>query len=248
MIERTVDLEKANKEMESFSYSVSHDLRAPLRHINGYLDMLKEELGGGITEKGRHYMEVINASAIHMGQLIDDLLSFSRMGRGQMAMQTIDMDFLVKETIKTFSKEIDEGGVKIEISHLDPIEGDMAMMRVVLMNLVSNAIKFTSKTGEPVIRIGSELNENEAVYHVSDNGAGFDMKYAERLFGVFQRLHSDGDFEGTGIGLATVKRVIDRHGGRIWAEGSPGRGASFFFSLPKKHDRITEKEISGGVS
>jgi light-regulated signal transduction histidine kinase (bacteriophytochrome) len=210
--------------------------------------MLKDELGGGITEKGRHYMEVINASATHMGQLIDDLLSFSRMGRGQMAVQAIDMEFLIREIIKTFAKEIGERGVKVEISHLDPIEGDMAMIRVVMMNLISNAIKFTSKTPEPLIKIGSELNENETVYHVSDNGAGFDMKYANKLFGVFQRLHGEADFEGTGIGLATVKRVIDRHGGRIWADGSPGSGASFFFSLPRKHDIVTEKEISGGMS
>jgi light-regulated signal transduction histidine kinase (bacteriophytochrome) len=168
-----------------------------------------------------------------MGQLIDDLLSFSRMGRGEIRIQSVDMRSLINDVMMTLSEEIKRRNIKIVISNMEKAEGDAAMIKIVMMNLVSNAIKFTSKTADAEIEIGSEPDENSVVFHVRDNGAGFDMRYVDKLFGVFQRLHGEAEFEGTGIGLATVKRVIDRHGGRVWAEGSPGSGACFYFSLPR---------------
>jgi PAS domain S-box-containing protein len=238
--ERTADLEMANRELESFSYSVSHDLRAPLRHITGYLELLNEELAGLMKEKTLHYVNIINSSALLMGQLIDDLLSFSRMGRGEIRIQTINMRSLIDDVIMTFSEEIKKHNIKLRILNIDEAKGDAAMIKIVMMNLFSNGIKFTSKTPNAEIEIGSESDGNSVVFHVRDNGAGFDMRHADKLFGVFQRLHGEAEFEGTGIGLATVKRVIDRHGGRVWAEGSPGGGACFYFSLPKAEndDRI----------
>jgi PAS domain S-box-containing protein len=230
--DRTSALEKANGELESFSFSVSHDLRAPLRHITGFLELLKRETGELPGEKTRHYMDVITRSAERMEQLIDDLLAFSRMSRSEMTSRQVNMELIAGEALAAFSEEIRARNIRIEVATLCRGHGDEAMLRVVFMNLISNAVKFTSKVEGPEIKIGCERAENEIIYFVRDNGAGFDMKYSGKLFGVFQRLHSADDFDGTGIGLATIKRIIDRHHGRVWAEGAPGQGACFWFSLP----------------
>jgi PAS domain S-box-containing protein len=236
--ERTADLESANQELESFSYSVSHDLRAPLRHINGFLGMFRLEMGDVTNEKANHYMNVIEASATRMGLLIDDLLGFSRMGRTDLSKCAVDIGKLADEVLAGFSKEIGSRAVAVTRKLLPPVQGDSSMLRIVLTNLISNAMKFTSKIADQKIEIGCDVIDGENVFYVKDNGAGFDTRYAEKLFGVFQRLHSETDFEGTGIGLATVKRIILRHGGRVWAESEPGRGACFHFSLPS----LVEKE------
>jgi light-regulated signal transduction histidine kinase (bacteriophytochrome) len=177
-------------------------------------------------------MDVINRSADRMEQLIDDLLAFSRMSRSEMSSRPVNMELIAGEAMAAFSEEIRSRNIRIEVAPLCRSHGDEAMLRVVFMNLVSNAVKFTSKVVNPEISIGCERADNELIYSVRDNGAGFDMRYAEKLFGVFQRLHSSDDFDGTGIGLATVKRIIDRHHGRVWADGAPGQGACFRFSLP----------------
>lgn len=232
VITRTAEMENANKELESFSYTVSHDLRAPLRHINGFLTMFRNEVGDTVNEKALHYMEVITESAGRMGQLIDDLLSFSRMGRTELTIRTVDIGKLADEVLAGFSEEIGEKNIIVARGLLPLVQGDEAMLRVVLTNLISNAVKFTSRTENRRIEIGCVSNNGESICHVKDNGAGFDMRYADKLFGVFQRLHNERDFEGTGIGLATVKRIIQHHGGRVWAEGEVDRGARFYFSLP----------------
>jgi PAS domain S-box-containing protein len=232
VMDRTAEMEKANRELESFSYTVSHDLRAPLRHINGFVTMFRNEVGEIANEKARHYMEVISESAGRMGQLIDDLLSFSRMGRTELTIRTVDIGKLADEVLAGFSEEIGEKNIIVTRGCLPLVQGDEAMLRVVLTNLISNAVKFTSRTENRKIDIGCDSQNGESICHVKDNGAGFDMRYVDKLFGVFQRLHSEKDFEGTGIGLATVKRIVQHHGGRVWAEGDVDRGARFYFSLP----------------
>jgi PAS domain S-box-containing protein len=234
---RTAELEKANKHLESFSFSISHDLRAPLRHITGFLEMLRREIGSASGEKAEHYMDVITESSKRMGRLIDDLLSFSRMGRAFISKKIINTDSLVADVIKEYEEEIKAGNISFIIHTLAPINGDPSLLHVVFTNLISNAIKFTARVPEPRITIGCETENNESVFYVRDNGAGFDMAYADRLFGVFQRLHNDRDFEGTGIGLAMIRNIIERHGGRVWAEGEPGKGACFYFTVP------VEKEV-----
>jgi PAS domain S-box-containing protein len=238
---RTLDLENANKELESFSYTVSHDLRAPLRHINGFLEMLKRELGALPGEKAEHYMKVVNESAAHMGTLIDDLLSFSRMGKADLVSKTVNIEALVNDCLETFSEEILQRGIKISIKPLLNVQADSALIQVVLMNLISNAVKFTAKSPAPEIEIGAEASDSGKIFYIRDNGSGFDMRYADKLFGVFQRLHTGNEFEGTGIGLATVKRIINRHGGRVWAESEIGKGAVFYFSIPDNSDSNRKK-------
>jgi signal transduction histidine kinase len=232
--ERTVKLEEANKELEAFSYSVSHDLRAPLRHIDGFIELLQEQMGAGVDEKSRHYMATISDSARRMGMLIDDLLSFSRMGRQEMSKIQVDLGALVQEVIREFEPEMRGGTVHWQVANLPVVTGDRAMLRIVLVNLVSNALKFTRKCPQPEIEIGWEPGKGtEMTVFVRDNGMGFDMKYVDKLFVVFQRLHRSDEFEGTGIGLANVHRIISRHGGKTWAEGQMGQGATFYFSLPQ---------------
>jgi len=230
--ERTYELEKANRELDSFSYSVSHDLRAPLRHISGFIEMMKLETGSTAGEKLNHYMDVILDSSKKMGQLIDDLLSFSRMGRTSISNQHVKMNMLVNDVLKDFSDEIQAGKILLKTSPLPDVKGDRALLRVVYVNLISNAIKFSGKTAKAEISIGSRIVDNENIFYVQDNGAGFDMSYADKLFGVFQRLHSDREFSGTGIGLAIVKNIIERHNGRVWADSKPGKGACFYFVIP----------------
>jgi light-regulated signal transduction histidine kinase (bacteriophytochrome) len=235
--ERTAELAAANKELEAFSSSVSHDLRAPLRHIDGFAGLLRESTGATLDEESRHYLDTISNEAKRMKMLIDDLLSFSRMGRAEMSTVRVDLGELTREAIRELGPEPVERVIEWTIGELPVVSGDRAMLRAVLANLLSNAVKFTRSRAPAKIEIGCLSDptspESETVIFVRDNGTGFDMRYADKLFGVFQRLHRTSEFEGTGIGLANVRRIIDRQGGRTWAEGTVDGGATFYFSLPR---------------
>lgn len=233
VVERTRQLEAANQELESFSYSVSHDLRAPLRAVNGYAVMLKEDFQDKLGEEGNRVINVITHNARLMGQLIDDLLGFSRMSRKEIVGIKIDMEALFKVCVR---ETIERQPVlpQIIIHKLLPCYADINLLRQVVLNLVGNAVKYSSKAEQPIIEIGCIKDAEKRIYYVKDNGVGFDMKYSKKLFGVFQRLHSSQEFEGTGVGLALAKRIINKHGGSIWAESAPGDGATFYFSMPIK--------------
>jgi PAS domain S-box-containing protein len=234
VVDRTVQLEAANKELEAFAYSVSHDLRAPLRHTTGFLELLQKKSVTALDDQGRHYMDAISDSTQKMGQLIEDLLSFSRMGRQALSRRAVDLKKLVRGVIDDCGAEDADRTIDWRIGDLPTVEGDAALLRMVLVNLIDNAVKFTRSREKARIEIASLPGRtSEAVIFVCDNGVGFDMAYADKLFGVFQRLHSADDFEGTGIGLANVRRIIARHGGRVWAEGKPEQGATFYFALPQ---------------
>jgi PAS domain S-box-containing protein len=235
VLERTSQLEAANKELEAFSYSVSHDLRAPLRHVMGFVNLLRESAGPSLSEKNVRYLTTISESAKRMGVLIDDLLAFSRVGHSEMKKVEFALDELVRETLGEFRAETRQREISCEIQALPIVWADRALLRQVLLNLISNAVKFTAARHDARIEIGSHpATDGESVIFIRDNGAGFDPKYAGKLFGVFQRLHSQTEFEGTGIGLANVQRIVHRHGGRVWAEGAVGAGATFYFSIPKQ--------------
>jgi signal transduction histidine kinase len=225
-------LEAVNAELEAFSYSVSHDLRAPLRHMSGFASLLERHAGGQFDDKARHYLATITKAARQMGTLIDDLLAFSRLGRSPVNLQAVDHAALVAELIR--EGRLDAPPVRWEIGPLPTSRGDATLLRQVWSNLLGNAVKYSRKTPEPLIAVSAQRDETalETVFSVRDNGVGFDPKYAAKLFQVFSRLHSDAEFEGTGIGLALVRRIVARHGGRTWAESEPGRGATFHFSLP----------------
>lgn len=231
--ERTAKLEEANKGMEAFSYSVSHDLRAPLRHINGYLELLKKRNMDQIDEKGLHYMETISEAASRMGQLIDDLLEFSRAGRSELKRNAMSMDKVLKDAMTILEPEIKDRKIEWSIEDLPEVYADYSMIRQVWVNLIGNAIKYSKHRETATIHIGHIAEGTDDIFYVRDNGAGFDMNYAQKLFGVFQRLHSTEEFEGTGIGLANVRQIINRHKGRTWAEGEVDKGATFYFSIPK---------------
>jgi PAS domain S-box-containing protein len=228
-------VETANKELESFSYSVSHDLRAPLRHIGGYVDLLQKNVASALDPKSLHYLTTISESAKRMGLLIDDLLTFSRIGRMELQTTAFNLGPAVEEVLEDLRPETEGREIDWDIGALPDVYGDRSLIKLVLQNLIGNAIKFSSSRPRARIEIHAVSGEEDkTVVFVRDNGVGFDMKYSDKLFGVFQRLHSSGQFEGTGIGLANVQRIIHRHGGDTWAEGAVDKGATFFFSIPKK--------------
>jgi light-regulated signal transduction histidine kinase (bacteriophytochrome) len=284
VVERTAQLQAANEEMEAFSYSVSHDLRAPLRHVLGFVELLQNEAGPSLSEKSLHHLTTISEAAKRMGDLIDELLAFSRIGRAAVQKADVNLDELVRETLGDFQAETKGRKIEWNIHPLPVVRADRALLRLVLVNLISNAVKFTGHRARAKIEIGcapacvadlprrcaSTAGANaadeqtqpgampaqqpvqhttarrrpggdaETVIFIRDNGAGFDPRYADKLFGVFQRLHSRDEFEGTGIGLANVQRIIQRHGGRVWAEGVVDGGATFYFSIPKQNEGINE--------
>ncbi|MBV8473648.1 MAG: hypothetical protein JO234_09550 [Hyphomicrobiales bacterium] len=226
---RATELEASNKELESFAYSVSHDLRAPLRHVFGYAELLQKQAASSLDDKSQRYIKTIQESAKRMGILIDDLLSFSRVGRAETRMAAVNLEQLVNEVIETSGRDI-----VWKVSALPRCFGDRSLLRLVVANLIGNAIKFTRARSPAVIEIGCAEQDGDTIeVFVRDNGAGFDMRYANKLFGVFQRLHSTDEFEGTGIGLAIAQRVIHRHGGEVRADGALNNGATFYFSIPK---------------
>ncbi len=232
--ERTAQIEAAYHEMEAFSYAVSHDLRAPLRHIEGFAGMLKDKASGSLDESGRQILENISISSRKMSRLINDLLTFARMGRTQMHKTRVKLTDLIQEVLYDMNKEIEGRAIEWRIGSLEAVDGDPAMLRLVLVNLISNAVKYTRVRTPARIEIGQTSTDAESIFSIRDNGVGFEMSNAKKLFGVFQRLHRADEFEGTGIGLANVRRIIERHGGHTWAEGAVNQGATFYFSLPKQ--------------
>ena len=233
--QRAAEREAAMKELDAFAYSVSHDLRAPLRHISGFASLLQASAGPSLSDQSRHYLAEITGSAIQMGKLIDDLLQFSRMGRTELRQHRLELAGLVAECIQQLKPEINGRNILWQQNPLPAVQADPALLFQVLINLLSNAIKYTRPRDPAMIEIGcASETDHETVIYVRDNGAGFDMRYSDKLFGVFQRLHTDEEFEGTGIGLANVRRIIARHGGRTWAEGKVNEGATFYFSLPSR--------------
>ncbi len=231
---RTAELEEANKELEAFSYSVSHDLRAPLRHIEGFVEILRTSKSPGLDQESQRHLATIASSARQMGRLIDDLLAFSRTARAELRKTKVNLATLVHATISDLRGEADKRNVQWRIHELPNVEADQSLLRQVLFNLIGNALKYTRDRKAARIEIGATSDEAETVIYIRDNGVGFDMRYAPKLFGVFQRLHRSTEFEGTGVGLANVRRIISRHGGRTWAEGEINKGATFYFSLPKR--------------
>jgi signal transduction histidine kinase len=232
--ERTTDLEAANKELEAFSYSVSHDLRSPLRAIDGFVGMLLEDHAKSLDAEGRRLLDVVVKNARKMGALIDDLLEFSRLGRTAMRASPVDMKALVDEALQELLASSPGRRIETKVAALPAAFGDRTLLRQAWVNLLGNAVKYTRQRSVATIDVGGSAGDPENTYWVKDNGAGFDPRYADKLFGVFQRLHSESEFEGTGVGLALVQRVVNRHGGRVWAEGAPGAGATFTFTLPGK--------------
>jgi PAS domain S-box-containing protein len=230
--ERTAQLQAANKELEAFSYSVSHDLRAPLRHINGFSQALLEDYADKLDEEGRGYLQEVRGASQEMAQLIDDVLQLARVTRSEMRREAVNLSELAQSVIAELRKADVRRQVSVHVEEGLSTHGDKRLLRIVLSNLLSNAWKFTSKEAQPEIISGHEQRDGETLYFVRDNGAGFDMAFADKLFGAFQRLHTADEFEGTGIGLATVQRIINRHGGRVWAEGAVNQGATFYFTLP----------------
>jgi signal transduction histidine kinase len=233
LAKRALDLQTANKELEAFAYSVSHDLRAPLRHVVGYAELLQKHAASTLDEKAVRYLKTILEAAKRMGNLIDDLLGFSRIGRAETNKATVNLEQLVAQVVAELSQDVSGRDIAWNIGALPVCHGDRAMLRMVFTNLLSNAVKFTRQRSRAEIEIGCRQVGNDRMeIFVRDNGAGFDMRYAAKLFGVFQRLHLPEEFEGTGIGLATVQRIVHRHGGTCRAEGAVDHGATFYFTLP----------------
>jgi PAS domain S-box-containing protein len=235
LAERTKQLETVNRELESFSYSVAHDLRAPLRAIDGYARMILKKQGDKFDKDILDKFGVIRSNAILMGQLIDDLLAFSRLGRKHISLTLLDMDALVRDVWKEMQNMNPGRNMVLTVNNIPPGYGDRALIKQLYINLLSNAVKFTKNRDTAHIEAGGYSDGNEVVYYVRDNGVGFDMQYYDKLFGVFQRLHSADDFEGTGVGLAIVERIVHRHGGRVWAEGKIDQGACLYFTLGGKY-------------
>jgi light-regulated signal transduction histidine kinase (bacteriophytochrome) len=232
--DRTAQLEAANKELEAFSYSVSHDLRAPLRAIDGFSRVILEDYFDKLDDEGKRVIHIIRGNTQKMGQLIDDLLVFSRLGRQEIKVSDVDIENLATGVLKELNDIVPERKIQFDVRKLPSAHGDKAMIRQVFANLLSNAIKFTRPNENGMIEVGGSNDGDQNTYYVKDNGVGFDMQYENKLFGVFQRLHSTEEFEGTGVGLAIVQRIIHRHGGRVWAEGKVNEGATFYFTLPRR--------------
>ncbi len=232
MAERTVQLELANTELKAFAYSVSHDLRAPLRAIEGFSRLLLEEHLDRLDHKGQHYLQRVRSNAQKMDQLIQDLLAFSRMGRAALDIRPVQPTAIARQVFSELRREEPTRQVQFSLTDLPSCQADAALLKQVFVNLLSNALKFTRQERLTHITVGYRQTGSEGAYFVQDNGVGFDMRYIDKLFGVFQRLHSVEEFEGTGVGLAIIKRIIHRHGGLVWAESYPNQGATFFFTLP----------------
>jgi PAS domain S-box-containing protein len=238
VVERTAELEASNRDLEAFSYSVSHDLRAPLRHINGYVNLLNDRFRDDLPDLAKHYLSSITEASRQMGTLIDNLLDFSRSGRQEVIRVKLDMNILLKEAIEEVVPENEERTINWSLEELPQLFGDSIMLKQVWINLLDNAVKYTRNTNPTEISVGFKAENSSYVFYVRDNGVGFNMNYAQKLFGVFQRLHSQSEFEGTGIGLANVQRIIHKHNGQVWAEAESGKGAVFFFSLPKQNGEL----------
>jgi signal transduction histidine kinase len=231
--DRTAQLEAANKELEGFSYSVSHDLRTPLRSVVGFAEALLEDHGRELSDEARRKVNVVHGEGRRMGVLIDDLLAFSRLGRKTLQTTEVNMGALARTTWNALMAQRDATAAEIDIGALPAAQGDRALLGQVFVNLLSNALKFSAKAAHPSISVSAISDAREHIYFVRDNGAGFNPKYRDKLFGVFQRLHDASEYPGTGVGLALVQRIVVRHGGRVWAEGQPGEGATFYFTLPR---------------
>jgi light-regulated signal transduction histidine kinase (bacteriophytochrome) len=226
------ELQKANQELEAFTHSVSHDLRAPLRAIGGFANILLKDFAPQLPDEARRVVSIIVSSAAQMSHMIDGLLDLSRIGRQSLSIETLDITPLITETLNELCRDDHRRQVEVKLRDLPRCLGDAAMLKQVFTHLLSNAFKFRAQTKNPIIEIGAHAGNPEHTYFIRDNGIGFDMQYAQRLFGVFGRLHPEGDFEGHGLGLALAQRIIHRHGGRIWAEAQVNKGATFFFTLP----------------
>ena len=231
--ERTQQLETAVKDLESFSYSVSHDLRAPLRAIDNFSSILQEEHGSRLDEEGHRLLRIVRKNSVTMGNLIDDILAFARAGRRDLVLSDVDLEAMIRDVLEDLAPAMTGRQVTVSTRSLPHVRADVSALRQVVVNLLSNALKFTRPRPLACIEIRARTQGNEIICAVQDNGVGFDSEYVHRLFGIFQRLHDADEFEGTGIGLGIVKRIIDKHGGRVWAEGSPDAGATFYFSLPR---------------
>jgi light-regulated signal transduction histidine kinase (bacteriophytochrome) len=231
--ERTRQLEAANDELGAFSYSVSHDLRAPLRAVNGYTSILLEDFSSGLPEEGLGFLKRVKENGDHMGHLIDDLLAFSRLGRQALRVQRVHTRGIVDRALAQLAPATEGRQIDLVIGELPDCDSDATLLEQVFVNLLGNAFKYSRKRDRPRVEVGAMQDDSDPtpIFYVKDNGAGFDMQYADKLFGVFQRLHRKQDFEGTGVGLAIVQRIVNRHGGRVWAEGKVNEGASFYFTL-----------------
>jgi signal transduction histidine kinase len=234
LLRKGQELEASNKELEAFSYSVSHDLKAPLRRVDGFAKMLEEDYAEPLDDEGRRLLRVVRDSAKDMGHLINDLLAFSRLSHKDLSLTRLDLPALVADAKRLSEHDAAGRNIRWEVGELPPAFGDNATIREVLVNLLSNAVKFTQPRAEAIITLAGRVEGDEAIYSVTDNGVGFNMAYKDKLFDVFQRLHASSEFEGTGIGLALVQRIIQRHGGRVWAEGKVDEGATFSFTLPRE--------------
>jgi light-regulated signal transduction histidine kinase (bacteriophytochrome) len=237
VVDRTAQLRAVNRELEAFSYSVSHDLRAPLRHINGFSQAVLEDYADKLDETGRGYLQEVRSASQEMAQLIDDVLELARVTRSEMRREAVNLSAKARVVVDDLQKTDAVRRVKVHIEDGLQTHGDKRLLKILLINLLGNSWKFTAKREAAEITFGQEQRDGETVYFVRDNGAGFDMAYANKLFGAFQRLHSSSEFEGTGIGLATVQRIVHRHGGRVWAEGKVNQGATFYFTLANSKER-----------
>ena len=240
--DRTAQLQAVNKELEAFSYSVSHDLRAPLRHIDGFSQALLEDYTDKLDDVGKGYLQEVRSASQEMAQLINDVLQLARVTRSEMRREVVDLSDLARAIAAELKKREPKRKVILNLKEELATRGDKRLLRIVLNNLLGNAWKFTAKQAEAEITFGGEQKNGESIYFIRDNGAGFDMAYVGKLFGAFQRLHTAGEFEGTGIGLATVQRIVYRHGGRVWAEGAVDKGATFYFTLPNSKETGDEQQ------